>query len=242
MFSQTFVDGTRRTRKPYAVALSLLLQIAVVGLLILVPLLYTQTLPDAQLKSMLMAPLPPPAPKLRTVVEVKPAVVRALSGTRLVAPTAIPKRINMVVAAPAALDLGSVTTVSGTGENGNPLLFGSTGSSNPSPPPFIPTAKPKAAAGPVRVGGVVAEANILHRVQPLYPPLAKSARVQGSVEFTALISKNGRVENLQLVRGHPLLVNAAREAILQWLYRPTMLNGEPVDVLTSISVNFKLTE
>lgn len=88
----------------------------------------------------------------------------------------------------------------------------------------------------------MAEANVIRRVQPVYPPLAKSARVQGAVEFTAVISKEGRVEKLQLVRGHPLLVSAAREAILGWQYRPTMLNGEPVEVLTTITVNFKLSE
>jgi protein TonB len=86
------------------------------------------------------------------------------------------------------------------------------------------------------------EANLIRRVQPVYPPLAKSARVQGTVEFTATISKDGNIENLTLVRGHPLLVAAAREAVLQWKYRPTMLNGEPVEVITDIIVNFTLSQ
>jgi protein TonB len=94
----------------------------------------------------------------------------------------------------------------------------------------------------VRVGGQVAEANLIRRVQPVYPALAKSARVSGTVEFTAVISKEGNIENLQLVRGHPLLVNAAREAVLQWKYKPTMLNGQPVEVVTSIIVNFTLSQ
>jgi protein TonB len=94
----------------------------------------------------------------------------------------------------------------------------------------------------VRVGGQVAEANLIRRVQPVYPPLAKSARVSGTVEFTAVISKEGNIENLQLVRGHPLLVNAAREAVLQWNYKPTLLNGQPVEVVTSIIVNFTLSQ
>ena len=71
----------------------------------------------------------------------------------------------------------------------------------------------------MRVGGQVAEANLIRKVQPVYPPLAKSARVSGTVEFTATISKEGNIENLQLVRGHPLLVNAAKEAVLQWKYQ-----------------------
>jgi protein TonB len=78
-------------------------------------------------------------------------------------------------------------------------------------------------------------------VQPVYPALAISTRVQGIVEFTAVISKQGTIEHLQLVRGHPMLVNAAQEAILQWRYKPTLLNGQPVEVITDIVVNFKLS-
>jgi protein TonB len=94
----------------------------------------------------------------------------------------------------------------------------------------------------VQIGGRVAEANLIRKVQPVYPPLAKSARVQGTVEFTATISKEGNIENLTLVRGHPLLVNAAREAVQQWKYKPTLLNGQPVEVITDIIVNFTLSQ
>ncbi len=93
--------------------------------------------------------------------------------------------------------------------------------------------------GPIRVG-TIAGANLIHMVQPNYPPLAKASRISGTVEFTATISKDGSIENLQLVRGHPLLIKAAKEAVLQWRYRPTMLNGEPVEVITDIVVNFVL--
>jgi protein TonB len=88
----------------------------------------------------------------------------------------------------------------------------------------------------------VAAANLIRKVEPVYPPLAKSARVQGTVEFTAIISKAGNIENLQLVRGHPLLVNAAKEAVLQWKYKPTQLNGQAVEVVTDIIVNFTLSQ
>jgi periplasmic protein TonB len=94
----------------------------------------------------------------------------------------------------------------------------------------------------VRIGGQVAQANLIRQVQPVYPALAKSARVQGSVEFTATISKEGEIENLQLVHGHPLLVNAAREAVSRWKYRPTLLNGQPVEVVTDVVVNFSLNQ
>ena len=85
------------------------------------------------------------------------------------------------------------------------------------------------------------QANLIRKVQPVYPPLAKQANVQGAVHFTAIIGKDGTIQNLQLVSGHPLLVSAAQEAVKQWQYKPTLLNGEPVEVVTVIDVNFTLS-
>ena len=101
-----------------------------------------------------------------------------------------------------------------------------------------------APAGPtrIRVGGNVQAMNLVSKVTPVYPPLAKQARIQGTVRFTAIIGKDGHIENLELVSGHPLLVTAAQEAVRQWVYKPTLLNGEPVEVVTQIDVNFTLTE
>jgi protein TonB len=77
---------------------------------------------------------------------------------------------------------------------------------------------------------------------PVYPPLARQTRVSGTVCFTAIIGTDGRIQNLQLIAGHPLLVASAREAVSQWLYRPTLLNGKPVEVITQIEVNFTLNQ
>jgi protein TonB len=134
--------------------------------------------------------------------------------------------------------------VGGTGEAGGALggVIGGAIGGVPGAPPPPPPPKPKAPSGPVQIGGRVAEANLIRKVQPVYPPLAKSARVQGTVEFTAIIDKQGNIENLKLVRGHPLLVEAAKQAVLQWKYRPTLLNGQPVEVITDIIVNFTLSQ
>ena len=94
----------------------------------------------------------------------------------------------------------------------------------------------------VRVGGNVQAANLVHKVTPVYPPLAKQARISGQVRFTAIIGKDGTIQNLQLVSGHPLLVAAARDAVTQWVYKPTLLNNEPVEVITQIDVNFTLSQ
>jgi TonB family protein len=112
-------------------------------------------------------------------------------------------------------------------------------------PETAPAAQlPAAAEGVtrIRVGGTVESENLIKKVQPLYPPAAKAARIQGQVRFTALIDKEGNIATLQLVSGHPLLVDSARQAVSQWQYRPTLLNGNPVEVVTQIDVNYTLSQ
>lgn len=108
--------------------------------------------------------------------------------------------------------------------------------------PAPPMSAPPSGDTPVRirVGGNVQAANLIRRVEPVYPPPARQEKTQGLVRFTAIIAKDGRVDNLQLVSGHPLLVPAALEAVRQWIYRPTLLNGAPVEVITQIDVPFTL--
>ena len=85
------------------------------------------------------------------------------------------------------------------------------------------------------------EGNLIYRVQPQYPPLARQARVQGMVVLRAMISRQGKIENLQVVSGHPLLVQSAINAVFEWRYRPYYLNNQPVEVETWITVNFTLS-
>jgi protein TonB len=80
------------------------------------------------------------------------------------------------------------------------------------------------------------------KIEPRYPPLAQKARIQGDVLLTAIISKTGEVENLTLVSGHPMLVPAAFDAVRQWRYRPFLLNGEPVEVETTVTVTFTISQ
>jgi protein TonB len=112
----------------------------------------------------------------------------------------------------------------------------------PPPPPPPPPSQLQAPAGAIRIGANVAAANILTKVTPVYPALAKAARVQGVVKFEVVIGKEGTIQNLRLIDGPPLLVEAALEAVEQWVYRPTLLNGAPVEVLTLIDINFTLAQ
>ena len=98
--------------------------------------------------------------------------------------------------------------------------------------------------GTIKVGGAVQQAMLISQAKPIYPELAKQARIQGTVSFIALIGQDGHVKDLQVIEGHghPLLVGAAMEAAKTWVYRPTLLNGNPVDVQTQIDVNFTLSQ
>jgi len=98
--------------------------------------------------------------------------------------------------------------------------------------------QPAPAVQRVRVSQGVTKGLLIYRVEPAYPPLAKQARIQGVVVMTALIDKGGNVQNLQVVSGHPLLAPAAIEAVKQWRYKPFLLNGQPVEVETTVTVNF----
>jgi protein TonB len=122
-------------------------------------------------------------------------------------------------------------------------IIGSVPTAAPPPPP-PPKIEEKPKPKPVqriRVGGNVQAARLVNQPRPVYPPLARQARIQGTVRFNAIIGKDGKIENLTLVSGHPLLVPSATEAVKQWVYKATMLNGEPVEVVTQIDVNFTLS-
>ena len=112
---------------------------------------------------------------------------------------------------------------------------------NSTAPPPPPVPEKKTAPRRIRVGGNVAKARLIRQVRPAYPPLARQARIQGTVKLSAVIGKDGSIKNLDVQSGHPLLVPAALDAVKQWHYKPTLVNGEAVDVLTNIDVNFTLS-
>jgi periplasmic protein TonB len=239
MFDQTFIGDAHATKKPATIALSLLIQATALCVLASLPLIYTQTLPFAQLRNLVVAPAPPRTAVAHQAVrtQAKPAW-RVFVAPQLFAPARVPTGVHPAQDALAAPEIGPATS---TGALAGPSMIGIIGSVGEAAAPPAAFSKPEQ-KGPVRIGGKVAAANLIRSVQPVYPPLAKSARVQGSVEFTATISKEGNIENLTLVRGHPLLVKAAQDAVLQWKYRPTLLNGQPVEVVTDITVNFTLSQ
>ncbi len=249
MFEQTFVEGGNATRKSTSVLISFLVQVGLVCVGIIIPLVYYEALPKTTFSSMLQAPPPPPPPPpppVATVVKVQKVVPRQFDAGRLMAPKTIPKEIAVIkeeeMPAAAGTMVGGVPGGVPGGTAGGVLggIAGSIGTAPPPPPP--PKEAPKPVQSRIRVGGNVQAAKLVRQPKPTYPPLAKQARIQGTVKFNAVIGKDGAIANLVLVSGHPLLVPSATEAVRQWVYQPTLLNGEPVEVVTVIDVNFTLSQ
>jgi hypothetical protein len=109
----------------------------------------------------------------------------------------------------------------------------------PADPP-VPSEVPKPMPSKIRVGANVMEASLIHQVQPVYPQIAKAAHISGTVVLHAIVAKDGTIQHLDFVSGPPLLMKSAMDAVGQWVYKPTLLNGDPVEVDTTISVIFQL--
>ena len=223
-----------------------ILEVIIVGVLVLIPLIYTQALPKAQLMTFLAAPPPPPPPPPPPAAAPPVVHVHHVSVEDVMrAPTVIPKTIAQVKdePEPPPNTVGVVGGVVGGVPGGSfgGVLGGVIGGALSSAPPPPPPPKPQTPKR-IRVGGQVESAKVVFGPHPEYPPLAKMARIQGTVRLDAVISKDGTIQDLKVISGHPLLVRAAMDAVQRWRYQPTLLNGEPVEVATEIDVNFTLAE
>jgi len=243
MFDDLVVSSAHptRTNKPWTVVLSAIIQAALVGVMILIPLLVTEALPKQMLTTFLVAPAPPPPPPppAAPVRIVKP-VARLIQAGKMMAPTVIPKKVNIIKEQEMPPDVGAVGVVGGVpggmpGGSAGGVLGGIIGGTGGGPPP-----PPRPTPSRIRVGGNVQAASLIHQVMPQYPQIAKTAHIQGTVILHAIISKEGTVQELQYISGPPLLMRSAMDAVREWRYKPTLLNGEPVEVDTTISVVFTL--
>ena len=232
----------KHTNKGWTVTLSFLIQGCIVFVLILIPLIYTEALPKQLLTTFLVAPAPPPPPPppAAAVQRVVKPVARLIQAGKMMAPTVIPKKVEMIKEEELPPDVGAVGVVGGVpggvpGGQAGGVLGGIIGGSGPGLPP--PPPKPQQR---IRVGGNVQAAKMIRQVQPIYPQIAKTAHVSGTVVLHAVIAKDGSVQELQYISGPPLLIKSAMDAVREWRYQPTLLNGEPVEVDTTISVIFTL--
>jgi|SRR5579863_260050 len=244
MFEEMVVSTSqaKKTHKPTTVLVSMILQVGFLAILILIPLIYTEALPRAMMSSILLAPPPPPPPPPppAAVQIIRKPIQHLMEAGKLVAPKAIPKDVKIIKEEEAPPDMGGMAGGVPGGVAGGSMggviggVIGGAGSGAPPPP--------KASLKRVTVGGNVQAARLINKVQPLYPPLARQTRISGTVKLHAIIGKDGTVQRLEVQSGHPLLVQAAQDAVRQWRYQPTLLNGEPVEVDTEIDVIFSLAQ
>lgn len=244
MFEQTFVDTHAPTRQPWTMAASLSLQIAVAAALLIAPLMNPEML-RVKLDIPVWVHLTPiatevpreakTASRAATLTAARPVVVFR-------APAAIPSRIAMVSDPPQPGGMAALGPLAYGPSSGIPGVADSLPAyvEPVTPPPQVRKAElPK---GPTHVSSGVQAAKLFFGPKPLYPALAKAARIQGTVRIQAVIALDGGIKNLAVVSGPPLLVSAAMNAVKQWRYQPTLLNGEPVEVSTEIEVNFTLSQ
>lgn len=244
MFERIPLESSRpRKIMPLAYAI----EMALIGSLVLAPLISTQALTVNELRRVwrLYLPTPPGPPPATEHTPHTRATRPATTEEILHAIPTIPRRIPNIVeepALPVATGVPGAVNFGGLPRGATDTLIGRMLAAMDTPPPPPPAlGKPKQ---PIRIrqGGVVVAAKAISQPAPDYPPLARMARIQGTVRLEAVISVEGRIQNLKVLAGHPLLVNAALAAVARWRYQPTLLNGEPVEVVTQIDVNFSLTE
>jgi protein TonB len=242
-----------------SLASSALFHVLLVISLVVVPLLFPGTIEQWQLATLLVSPLPPPPsappPAMEVMAAVKPAAskidpVVKTDPDALVSPVVVPKDIAHIIDAPIEAPAGVVGGVVGGMPGGIPggvlggILAANARTEMAAPPPPPPPPPPPAPAAsttpakPIFVGGNIKEPRIVKLVPPTYPPLAVKARVSGLVVLEATLTAEGTVEEIRVISGHPLLINAAIECVKQWVYEPTYLNGIAIPIILTAKVSF----
>jgi periplasmic protein TonB len=225
----------KKTNKNWTVVLSTLVQTVILGVLVLIPLMSTEALPKTTLSLLLVAPPPPiPPPPLQPAKTIIKQVARLIRAGKVVEPRVIPKDVVVYKEPELPPDVTNNATTSSIFSNipGQGII----GSNGPTLPPAPRAATPNR----IKQGGNVTAALLISQTRPVYPELARQARIQGNVVLHAIIDKDGKVAQLEVISGHPLLVQAALGAVKQWRYKPTLLNGDPVEVDTTITVTFTM--
>jgi protein TonB len=249
IFAQCLVDSDpaaarrSRGRRRKALLIAVVLEALVLAGLLLAPLAAPGALPQRIIVRNLMPMPTASSPARRSPHETAPgprqtSPVAADRKEILLQPPRIPKGISTESADQNSTSLGPPSIgreIPGDYDaNGIPGGLGSR-SMDPPPPPAV-----KKPSRPLKTSEPVEQALLIHRVDPVYPRVAIQAQVAGTVRLRAIIGRDGSIQSLEALSGHPWLVRAALDAVQQWRYRPTMLNGEPVEVETSITVIFVL--
>ena len=233
MFGDTLLESSSAPRKGkrWPMATAFTAEAIIGGLLVIVPLLSTGVIP-------VLARMPSPKPVLRVTVE--PVEQVPVDRSSASGPTSSAPSSTVVTLGGGNCMICLENTPEGpkTGEDGQPY-YPYAGNKN-LPDGFVndhgPTVRP---SGPKRVISQLDEGQLVNRVEPIYPHIAAISGIQGQVKLHAIIARDGRIQSLNVISGHPLLAHAALDAVEKWRYRPYVLNGERVEVETFITINFR---
>ncbi|MEO8591876.1 MAG: TonB family protein [Candidatus Solibacter sp.] len=253
MFETAVLSYGPPGKRAWATAMGFTGQALLIGCALLVPLISPQSLGRAVWVTTLMPPGPPPPPPRPPGTQVVPRGARPvrtqISAGSVVLPSYVPPVAATIIDEPPDAPEGPPGVTGGiySGKEGGIANSILSTVHPPAPPPVIesapeparPVVKPPEMVRPPRIT-VVRMATPIRRVEPIYPDLARRARVSGVVELIGVLGVDGRIHELKVLRGHPLLIKAAMDAVLQWIYEPTLLNGQAVEVSAPITVNFIL--
>jgi periplasmic protein TonB len=239
MFEDALMESSHRikTRSRYWSLLAVFVNCGVLIALIIWPLLHPEALPVQIMAALLVAPSPPPAAPLAQATQPRLQARSELLDRQIQAPSKIPKEIKLdKEAASSPPSMVSAIGVEGMadGARGGSLkdLYSRMGAG----PAIVKPSTPRT----LKVSSGVMAGNLLDKTLPQYPAIARAARIQGIVVLQATIAKDGTIQNLRVINGPPMLQQAAMDAVRSWRYKPYLLNGEPVEVETSINVVFNL--
>ena len=258
MFETALLSNKKDSKRGWGTLAGFTGQAVLVTLAVIAPMIWPAALPHAVwvigLEPPGPPPAPPPPPPPGPVFKPRPTHIFRPPTDGVVAPTYIPPVAVILTDEPRETSrAGTVGGVEGGDPNGiSTGLIGSimnaTHTAAPvphvAPPAPAPAPKPAEAAAtrPLRVSSSVELAHPISRVDPVYPQLARQMHIQGVVELQGVLGTDGRIHELKVLRGHPLLIKAAVDAVMQWVYSPTILNGQPVEVQAPITVTFTLRQ
>jgi len=243
MFAESMLETSwaQRTQRSWTTLTSFALQAAVLGGLLTISLMTTVGLPESRVLQPPISWGAPPPPLRNIAREHTTHLLQSnLTDNILIAPPSIPHQVRMIDEIEPPPQVSYNTTEGVDGGTGSGSRQGVWDTINESLSHVARPAPPAVATKPAFRTSSMLQGSLVRRVDPVYPPLARSARIQGRVVLAAIISKAGTIQHLQVLSGHPMLVNAALDAVSQWRYRPYVLNGEVIEVETQITVNFKL--
>jgi periplasmic protein TonB len=244
MFEQAMLSSANPSRRAWTTGMGFAGEALLVGFIALIPILWPEAMPKPQALLMLLTPPAPPPPHSTAVVKPR-AAHTPFERPLFTMPTSIPNVVTRVVDDPPDV-VGGIPSPGPPTSDHTSLIDGiikSVGSA-PAPPVAVTRVAPQLAAQPAEPRRIrtssIEMARLIHRVEPVYPQVARMVHAQGTVELTGIIAIDGHIRELKALSGNPLLIKAALDAVSQWIYAPPVLNGERVEVIAPITVNFRL--